>query len=466
MFDDEEDFDDGYLSQDLERFEKFLKKGESVGFLDSDRWEAMTDHYMINGQFKKALACIDEAISQFSYNNTFHLRRAQILSGLGNLKEAINILSDLERSDVPSFEVLLTKASIFSQLKDSDNAIKYFKAALDLADPEERDDVYLDLAMEYQNINKLKLALNVLREATRINPKNEGAVYEMAHVYEQMGDYVSSVKCYSDFIDDNPYSFTAWYNLGNAYSRLEDYEKAIWAYDYSLLINDSFGPVYFNLGNAYLNQDKFTKAIENFNKCIALDGEDPIALCYLGECHEQLGELELARHYYQKSLELAPMLPDAWLGLGIVKDLEGDTSEAIRLIQKAHELDPDNGGILHVLAGAYEKAGDRENATEYYELALEIDPDDEECLINYVNFLKEVSYLDAMAYIRLCEDKLMDNDILPVLKVDILWLMGDKRAAVELFRQCIETDREKAMELFNIEPSLQNVPEFVHLTDQ
>lgn len=466
MFDDEDEFDDGYLNEDIDRFEAFLKKGDQIGFLDSDRWESLIDHFMINGHYKKALSCIDEALSQFSYNTTFKLRRAQVLSAIGNLKEAINILSELERSDAATFELLLTKAAVFSQLKDSDNAIKYFRAALSLADPEDRDDVYLDLAMEYQNSGKFKKALEVLKEAIRINPSNEGAVYEMAHCYEQMDDYDSSVKCYSDFIDENPYSFTAWYNLGNAYSRLDDFDKAIWAYDYSLLINDEFGPVYFNLGNAYLNQDKYTKAIENFNKCITLDGEDPIALCYLGECHEQLGELELARHYYQKSLELAPLLPDAWLGLGIVKDLEGDTVEAIRLIHKATDLDPENAGILHVLAGAYEKMGERVKAKEYYEMSIALDPDDEECMINYINFLKEDSLLDALNYIKTFEDLQMDNDILPVMKVNILWYMGEKTEALELFKTCLENDREKALELFDIDPSLQNVPELVHLSDQ
>ena len=38
------------------------------------------------------------------------------------------------KTTVCAFELLLTKASVFSQLKDSNNAIKYFRAALNEAD--------------------------------------------------------------------------------------------------------------------------------------------------------------------------------------------------------------------------------------------------------------------------------------------------------------------------------------------
>lgn len=466
MFDDnEEENFNGDLKEDVKRFEAFLK-GSSMGFLDSDRWEALIDHFVITGQYSKVLTCADEALTQFSYNNQFKLRKAQAFSGLGKLKESLNLLSELESFGMSSFELTLTKASVFSQLKDSNSAIKYFKMALEMALPEDRDEVYLDLAMEYQNIGKYQLAINVLKEAIKVNPRNEGAVYEIAHCFEQLGDFTTSVQCYSDYIDENPYSFTAWYNLGNAYSRLENYEKAIWAYDYCLLINDKFGPVYFNLGNAYLGLEKYTKAIESFGKCVELDGEDPIALCYLGECHEQLNELELASHYYKRSVELAPSLPDAWLGLGIVLDLEGKTREGVKLILKALELDPENSGIHHVLAGAYEKMNERDEAQQHYESSLLFDPYDEECLINYTDFLKEVSIMEALNFLEAHEKITDDRLITSVIKVNLYWDLGKKQDSLNLFKVCLEEDREKANELFEINPALKNVKEFVLLGDQ
>jgi len=466
MFDDEEEnaFDDNNLKEELDRFDAFIN-GEPFGFLDSDRWELLIDHFLMNGQYNKALMCAEEALSQFSYNNMFKLRQAQCYSATGKLKESINLLSDLERLGMNSFELMLTKASVFSQLKDSKNAIRYFKNALESASKEDRDEIYLDLAVEYENMGDYKAALKVLKEAVKSNPNNESAIYEIAFCYDQLGEYKNSIKCYSDFIDENPYSFTAWYNLGNAYSKLEDFDKAIWAYDYCILINDDFGPVYFNIANAFLAKEKFTKAIEHFHKCIELDGDDPVALCYIGECHEQLDELELAKIFYKRSLELAPLLPDAWLGLGIIEDLEGNTREGITLIKKASELDPENAGIYHVLAGAYEKIEAFDEADENYQMALAIDPNDEECLVNYIGLLKKESIQSALDYLMSFEGLNQDNKILPVIKVSVLWSLGNKTEAVHLFKECIEINKLKAMELFEIDPSLKSVPELVLLAD-
>lgn len=468
MFDDDEDegfFEERRIREDIELFQKYLETGESYGFLDSDRWEAMLDQFVMQGQYSTAILCADEALHQFGYNDQFRIRKAQALSAIGKLKEAVNLLTEVERRGGANFELLLSKAAVFSQLKDSKNAIKYFTAALNEASDEDKDEVFLDLAMEYENKDDFKSALKILKQAIKYNPNNEGAIYEAAYCYDQLGQFEKSIKCYLDFIDENPYSFTAWYNLGNAYLRVDNYEKAVWAYDYCILINDDFGPVYYNLAHAYLADENYTKAIENFQKSIELDGDDPVALSYMGECYEQLGELTTAKDKYQKALDLSPLLPDAWLGLGIVEDLEGNTKEGIALIKKALELDPENAGIYHVLAGAYEKIDEFELAIENYDLSLTFDPSDEECLCNYVSLLKEEGFRRALNFLTDFEETDPDNGVLEILKVHLLWRVGKESEALNLFKKCLLEDRDKALELFEIDPALKNVQEFVLLSD-
>lgn len=465
MFEDEEEggFYDGNLNEDLKIFESYLINGE-IGFLDSDRLEAIIDHYLVTNQYKKAVKCAEHALGQFSFNTLFSLRLAQGMGAQGQLKEALELLSKIEKAEATNVEILLTKASVFSQLRDSKNAIKYFKLALQYSDKEERDEIYLDIAMEYENQKDFKTAIDVLKEAIHNNPKNEGAIYEIAFCYDQIMEYDKAIKSYLDFIDENPYSFTAWYNLGNAYSKSENFRKAIWAYDYCIIINEDFGPVHFNIGNAYLSEENYLKAIDSFNKCMEIDGEDPLALSYIGEAYEQLGELKLAQGYYKQSIDLSPYLPDAWLGLGIVEDLLGNTRGAVNLILKAAELDPENASIFCVLATAYEKLEEYDLALENYFLSLELDSEDNDCLVSYVKLKSKVSILETFEYLEnKYDNKTVGTPVL--LKVNLLWKLGRKEESKHLFHFSVMHDKLKSKELFDLFPELLDESELVQIAD-
>jgi tetratricopeptide (TPR) repeat protein len=169
---------------------------------------------------------------------------------------------------------------------------------------------------------------------------------------------------------------------------------------------------------------------------------------------------------YSRSIELAPALPDAWLGLGIVEDLEGNTEEALTFLHKAAELDPENAGVYHVLAGAYEKLNDYDSADEYYRLSLNLDPADEDCLSDFIQLLADSSIVEAYRFISQFKQENSQNKIAGVLEVHTLWLMGRKSEALSLFQICVEDDKEKAKEIFTINPDLTNVEEFVHLTEE
>ena len=464
MFDDDDDdFTENKLNEDLEYFEAHLK-GDSIGFMESDRLEALIDHYLLAGQYAKARSASEMANYHFYYNDLFKLRLAQSVSGLGLLTDALDILNQIEKTAINNLELLLTKASIFSQLRDPKNAIKYFKMALEYCEIEDRDEVYIDIAMEHQSMGEYLEACKILKEALKANPQNEAALYEIAFCYDQAGFYDKAIKCYSDFIDESPYSFTAWYNLGNAFSKSENFEKAIWAYDYSILINPDFGPVYFNMGNAYLSLEKYHQAIERFLTCIKLDGDDAMSYCYIGEAHEQLNEFKLARHYYQLSIELAPTLPEAWLGLGIIEDLEGKTKEGIILIQKALDFDPENAAIHHVLAGAYEKIDNNDLADKYYQSSLILDAEDEDCLMDYVAFKAKNSSMAAMDFLQNFIAEHTSNPISAVLEVNLNWMLGQKKHALELFAKCLSNNEINAKQLFEINPALLDDQDFVSLT--
>jgi len=462
MFDWEDESQDGHLSEDLERFESQLSEN-AVGFYDSDRFEAIIDHYLINGNYTKANTAAEAALQQYPFHALFLIRQAQSLSGMGQLKEGLNILAEAEKMDSNSLELVLTKAAIFSQLRDSKRAVRYFREALEMAENEDKDEIYLDLATELEQLRDYSAAIEVLEEAMKMNPKNEGALYELAFCFDQLGDYSRAVKSYMNFLDENPYSFTAWYNLGNTYSKEEKYVDALNAYEYCVAINESFPPAYFNMGNAHLTLEQYHESIADFNKCIELDGDDALTYCYLGEAYEQLEDLDNAWFFYQKSLTLAPNLAEAWLGLGIVKDLQGRPKESLSYIERAIELEPEMDGYHHVYAGALENCEMYVEAESAYLACLALEPNNEDAYFDYVDYLLEHDVARVRHFVE--EYVMANNAFFSILPIIYLNWMGDRMEEAKIILvECFAKNPEKTKELFVRYPELMNVAEFVNLT--
>lgn len=465
MFEDEdEEFFGGELSEDIKSFERMFKE-QSYAYFDSDRIEAVIDHLLVSSQFKKAKWAAEQAYNHFPYNNMFLLRKAQAMSLSGELKESVRILKRLEKSETLSLDLMLTIAASFSQLRDAESAIKYFEKALLIADDFEKGEIYIDLAMEYENLNNYTKAIAILKEALSQDPKNESVVYELAYCYDQIKELDNSINCFLAYLDEEPYSFTAWYNLANAYARVNKNEEAIWAYEYCIVVNEDFSPAYFNLGNTYMEINKFEEALESYFKCLEIDGDDGMTYCSIGECYEELSELEESYKAYVKSSELLPQLADAWLGRGIVNDLMGNYAKAIAEIQTAIDLEPDNFSYYHALAGAYENSEQLSYALEAYEKAIELN-DEDELLI--MEFLKCYFDYDPVEMIKrvLNDDNLSTRKAAQLALVYAFWQTNRRVDALLIFDELLQIDASFSKSLFLHFPSLSEVTDFTDRIDE
>jgi tetratricopeptide (TPR) repeat protein len=467
MFDSEEDdFLDSYLQEDLLNFEQYLKGG-GMNYVESERLEFLIDHYLSENQYSKADLAVDYASCMFPYDSVFIVKKAQTLSALGQLSEALNLISEIENIENFKTEYYLTKATIFSQLKNHDKAIKYYKEALLNADiPEAKDEIYLDIAIEYQTKNDYVSALNTLKEAIKFNPNNEEALGEIAVLFDLLNEDENAINFFINHINYNPYSAISWYNLGTVYFKNKNFDKAIEAYEYCLVIQEDFADVYNSLGDIFMEKGDFDKALDFFKESIKIDGENPTILCCMGECYEQLNDFKLAEYYYKKSLELDPEYPESWLGRGIIEDMNGNTREGIAFMLKAASLEPTNFLIFFVLAETYEKIENYDAAIENYKKSLQLEPSNEDCLKRYTllasYFFSEIAILD---FLIKYEDNFGKNKSLELLLVNQLWKMGYKNKAIDVFKTCVENDSEYAKELFEINSKLKNIKELTNLID-
>lgn len=460
MFEDQEDEWFGAdFNRQLERLNS-MYDNDNYEYMDADQVELLLDHLLIANQFKKAKWTAERALDHFPNNNTLLLRKAQAMSLGGDLNAALKILLALERIEKGNLDLTLTVAACYSQLRDVESAIKYFKRAIDIATGDEKTEIYIDLAMEYENLDNFQAAIDILNEALKENRLNEAIIYELAYCYEQVKEYKKAVECFLLYIDEAPYSFTTWYNLGNAYSKMGDTEKALWAYDYCTLINEDFAPAFFNMANVHMDNDHPSEALVLYKKCLEIDGDDGMVYCSMGECYEDLGELERAYDCYNQSAHLLPHLADAWLGKGIISDILGFHPRAIEEILRAVELESKNVNYWRALANAYDNDSQYDKAAESFKKGYEVDPNDGDLILDWLAFLahQDCEFTVEKIYNT---DGLFENEEAKLVLAYCQWMLGNRTDSMLLFEEVIENDVSLAKSLFLHFPTLKEIDYFI-----
>jgi tetratricopeptide (TPR) repeat protein len=337
-----EDPSDYHNTGDLiSRFEQMIQQNESYYF-DVEQLEAIIDGYQANLSYQKAIKALEYAYSLFPDNTALIIKEVQLLSGIGQLSKALSRLKVLEKFEPNNEEMLLTMAAVYSQLREHNKAIQYYKRALQICSEEEIDDVYLEIALEYENLEQYEKAIDTLKKGIERSPENETLLYEIAFCFELAGLPAVCAMYFQQFIDEHPYSFAAWYNLGNAFQKLDKSEDSIEAYDYCLAIQSDFAPAYYNKAHALFKLEKYAEALEVLEESYVHEPPQAPIFCHVGECFEKLNDYDKALFYYHKSIETDEYWADAYLGIGVVMDLQGKLAEAIPFLDKAIDLESKN----------------------------------------------------------------------------------------------------------------------------
>jgi len=308
---------------------------------------------------------------------------------MGRLTKALEILDELGRMEPFNMDVLLNKAGIHSQLRNYRRAVEHYRKALELAD-EGRDEIYLDLAFEYENLEDLDMAIDCLKRGLEHGPENEALLYELAYCYELSDAHQAASVYFREFTNEHPYSFVAWYNLGVALSRLERWDESNDALDLCLAIDERFTSAYFAKARNLLLQGRYEEAVDCYNETVRMDGPQAVTYSYIGECYEKMEHYDQALVHYDRSIALDPNWVDAWIGRGVVKDMQGRHAEAVKDLEIATQLAPDNGDAHFFLANTLGRVARYEEALAIYTKLNAMEPESLDAWLDHADLLLEV----------------------------------------------------------------------------
>ncbi len=326
MTEDFEQWEDQEIRELIRRFEGMLGYQDHY-FFDSEEYEDIIDFYLERDNQRKAGDAIDLALKQYPMHIGFLIRKAQWMDMSGKIDEALKIIEGAEELDHSNLDVLLTKATYLSRLRQPEKSIEYFKAALLQA--ENPDEIYTQIAFEYENMGNYHKALENLKNSLQINPSSDSALYELSFCFEVTHQLDKGIRYYEQFLDTNPYSKTAWFCLGVLCNTNGQFEKAIEAYDFVLAIDESFSSAYFNKANSFANLGLYGKAIECYRETLQYEDPEAMTYFYIGECYEELDDYAAAAEQYLEAIGIEETFSDAYMAQETLFYAGGRTSRIV-----------------------------------------------------------------------------------------------------------------------------------------
>ena len=142
-------------------------------------------------------------------------------------------------------------------------------------------------------------------------PKEDLVFYNLALVYERMGNTVLAVQNYKHAFSANPNDFLSCINLGNLEAKQKRWAEALEWYKKAEAIESKAEGVHVNIGNAYVALGRHDEAEKAFDRAFAINPENIEAL------HNKAILLAIKKQYREaleineRVLQLAPDWPPA-----------------------------------------------------------------------------------------------------------------------------------------------------------
>ena len=449
------------ISQLITKFEKMLH-GNKQSFFDTREFEKIADHYIDKGQLGEAMSSMEIAFEQYPFSANFLIKKAQILTILERLPEAITILKTAETLEPGNPDLYIAKGSVLSKKRKHQQALKYFHKAKSLT--EDPIEVLPFIAFEYQCLGKFQEAIKHLTTFLEAEPKDDIAIFNIAYCFERIDAFDDAINFFKNLTDKVPYCEMTWYQLGLFYNKTKNYTEAIKALDYAILIDECFTAGYHEKARSLTKIGKTKEAIKTYLLTFAFENASGYTYLKIGLCYKELSMYKQAIRYLTKACHEDPQLSESWMEIGICYDQLNATNEGLYYIQKAVNLNPNDLEYLYIQTNMYKKVGLYDEAKIGYERLIELGCKSAKIWLEYSDLIKIISGIQDV--IDILKKSIEDNN----KNADLFFRLGaflylDKQIelANKYLKKATNINPDSKKELFEYLPSLKEDESFKQL---
>ncbi|PYR67497.1 MAG: hypothetical protein DMG20_11145 [Acidobacteria bacterium] len=308
--------------------------GDTKHWQEAYRAERVETDYFILARLEDLLPKAEPLVRAFIYryaaiyDGSFYNRAAE---------EALKVLND----DSHNFDALMTIGTAYQRLNRIDDARRYIELARNLnpksGEPPSRL-ASLALASEPKDPQTI---LGFMETAVKLEPNHAGYVYNLAWLYDQLGQTSKAAELYQRAIKESPLTFEAMNNLALIYSNSGQADRALPLLEQAMRTDPENEAVYANAANFYVHQHAWKQALENYDRALEINPANSIAAVAKGRIYLEQGDTDNAIDSLSRALEIEARSFDAYMVLSMAYEKMGHTKEAIAAAEEAQRIRPE-----------------------------------------------------------------------------------------------------------------------------
>jgi tetratricopeptide (TPR) repeat protein len=453
---------------------------EKIVEMDSSDISAL---YRLAGAYEKtrpskSVAIYNKILVEMGPDWSVLVRLAELNEKLGNNEEAANNirrLTEIDPANIPLKKVLV---ELYNKTKDYAAAEEVLNDIID-ADPEDYESrerkaqLYLDqnewkkAGEEYKYL--LSLPRVTLEAKIRIGAayfiqslKDSVLLGTAKDIFESidkdttdwqvklfLGGIALNEKndsaaesYFTQVIELAQYNPEGWIRLGGLYFDNQRYDEAIKLMSEAVELYPQDFVINLILGLSYAQSDKHTEARPYLKTAVDVNKNDVNALSAYAYTLSQLKESEAAIEYLNKALAISPDDVNLLGTLGMIYDSLEMWEECDSTYERALAIDSTNALVNNNYAYSLaERDIQLERALSMVKISIEAEPYNSSYLdtIGWVYF-KLHQYNEAEEYIRKALEVAGDRPVLLDHLGDVLFMKGEKTAAMDLWKKAYEID--------------------------
>ena len=218
-------------------------------------------------------------------------------------------------------------------------------------------------------------AMEDLKAAMNVNPRNPRILNEFGDIYFQRGMLDDSEKAYKKAILCAPQFTRAYDGLTRVYAKKGDDEKLMRTLREGVRVSPKNASRQTLMGKAMLAAGDVREANKAFDAAIKAEPGNPAVRQNIAEALLAKGMDVEAAEMFEASLKINPENVHVYNRLGIAYRKQGKCSEAIAAYQKALGIDPEDENLHYNLGRAFLEGGMKDAAVPCFEKALELYPE-------------------------------------------------------------------------------------------